>query len=113
MNLKYVSIGRDPTSNRGGTLNVCTTIWIIRNTWGTHVPKNLPADKSCVKPGSNTCREATKAWGYLADAPGFALVSMDYVERDSMDARDARDSGSMVSPWYAATIVMGDDAVDH
>ena len=38
---------------------------------------------------------------------------MDYVERDSMDARDARDSGSMVSPWYAATIVMGDDAVDH
>lgn len=84
--------------------------WIIRNTWGTHVPKNLPRDKSCVKPGSNTCHEPTKVWGYLADAPGFALVSMDYVERDSMDARDARDSGATTSPWYAATIVMGDDA---
>ena len=75
------------------------TWWVVRNSWGDHVPENMPSDTSCVSPGNNECDIARRPWNSIPQLPGFAYVSARYIERTCIDAKNNK-----ASPWYACTL---------
>jgi len=79
--------------------------WVVRNSWGPHVPENMPKDMSCSQPGGNTCALPWMTWHSIPTMPGFCLVPISYVESESRDARTSSES-----PWYGCHLALGADA---
>lgn len=74
-------------------------MWICRNSWGDHVPENLPTDTTCVTPGSNLCDPGWQPWVGMPQMPGHVLIPMRYLEMDCADAEGD-------SPFYACSLLI-------
>lgn len=48
--------------------------WIVRNSWGTYVPTDIPSDLSCVSRGSNICKVDVQPWHSAPHDHGFCFL---------------------------------------
>lgn len=70
--------------------------WLARNSWGTtHVPREKPADMSCVTENKNTCSIAVQEWRGAAEHPGCLYIPTTYTGIQGVP-----------SPWYDAIPVV-------
>jgi hypothetical protein len=69
--------------------------WVVRNSWGSVVPDNLPKDRSCVTRSTNRCTPNVRSWRSIPEHPGFCLLPFSY-----LDGRNWHGT----SPWLACRL---------